>query len=134
MALARRVSRCRRQAKKQGKSGDLSAAAKGKYEQLVGAKEQQVLQLQEELKAVKTRLKAVEGGGGRRPQQARKGVPAVRALSDVSVPSAAVVRDVLNVLSAHVWLQPRPRAPKPRGGGSEVDALMAAMQGPAPNF
>jgi hypothetical protein len=93
-------------AKKQGKSGDLSAAAKGKYEQLVGAKEQQVLQLQEELKAVKTRLKAVEGGGGgRRPQQARKGAPA-----------------------------PRPRAPKPRGGGSEVDVLMAAMQGPAPNF
>lgn len=60
-------------AKKQSKGGsaELSAAAKAKYEALVGTKEQQVLQLQQELTAVKTRLKMVEagksGGGGKRP-------------------------------------------------------------------
>ena len=60
-------------AKKQSKGGsaELSAAAKAKYEALVGTKEQQVLQLQQELTAVKTRLKMVEagksGGGAKRP-------------------------------------------------------------------
>jgi len=60
-------------AKKQGSKGGggVDAAAKAKYEGVIGAKEQQVLQLQQELTAVKTRLKMVEGGkasgGGKRP-------------------------------------------------------------------
>ena len=66
--------------KKQSKGGgELSAAAKAKYEALVGTKEQQVLQLQQELSAVKTRLKMVEGGkaggGGKRPSASGRAQP-----------------------------------------------------------
>ena len=62
---------------KGGGGGEMSAAAKAKYEALVGTKEQQVLQLQQELTAVKTRLKMVEGGkaggGGKRPTASGRG-------------------------------------------------------------
>ena len=65
-------------AKKQQTKGG-SANVK-KYEALVEAKEQQVLQLQQELTATKTRLKMLEsgkgggagGGGGKRPAAARR--------------------------------------------------------------
>ena len=65
-------------AKKQQTKGG-SANVK-KYEALVEAKEQQVLQLQQELTATKTRLKMLESGkgggagsgGGKRPAAARR--------------------------------------------------------------